>query len=81
MSVNDTVSAKLNISQIMQALIISLVCWQLVKIQELSEAVASSNSERNALKEDIVELKNEVKYLRNIVYMAVQKTIPEPVAK
>ena len=77
MSVNDTVSAKLNISQIMQALIISLICWQLVKIQNLSEAVAASNSERNALKEDIIELKNEVKYLRNMVYMAVQRSLPE----
>ena len=75
MSTNDTIGAKLNVSQILQAIIISLVCWQLIKIQELSEAVASSNSERNALKEDIVELKNEVKYLRNMVYSAFQKQI------
>lgn len=75
MSGNDTIGAKLNVSQILQAIIISLVCWQLIKIQELSEAVASSNSERTALKEDIVELKNEVKYLRNIVYSAFQNSI------
>lgn len=73
----DTVSAKLNISQILQGVIISLVCWQIIKIQELSESVATSNSERNALKEDIVELKNEVKYLRSIVYAAIQSKIEE----
>lgn len=75
MSGNDTIGAKLNVSQILQAIIISLVCWQLIKIQELSEAVAASNSERTALKEDIVELKNEVKYLRNMVYSAFQSSI------
>ena len=72
---DNNIGAKLNVSQILQGVIISLVCWQLVKIQELSEAVAYSNSERNALKEDIVELKNEVKYLRNMVYSAFQKEL------
>lgn len=71
----DTIGAKLNVSQILQAIIISLVVWQLVKIQELSEAVAASNSERSALKEDIVELKNEIKFLRNMVYSAFQKEL------
>jgi len=79
MSGNDTIGAKLNVSQILQAIIISLVCWQLIKIQELSEAVAYSNSERTALKEDIVELKNEVKYLRNMVYSAFQSSISKEV--
>ena len=79
MSTNDTIGAKLNVSQILQAIIISLVCWQLIKIQELSEAVAASNSERNALKEDIVELKNEVKYFRNMVYSAFQKQLENDV--
>lgn len=71
----DTIGAKLNVSQILQSIIISLVVWQLVKIQELSEAIATSNSERIALKEDIVELKNEIKFLRNMVYSAFQKEL------
>ena len=74
---NDNIGAKLNVSQMLQAVIISLVCWQLITIQNLSEVVASSNSERQALKEDIAELKQEVKYLRNIVYSAIQRAPDE----
>lgn len=70
---NENIGAKLNVSQMLQAIIISMMCWVLVTIQNLSEVVASSNTERQALKEDIAELKQELKYLRNIVYSAIQR--------
>lgn len=63
---------KLNLSQLFQGLIILGIAGLFMQFQELKDSTAISVSERQALKEDISELKNEVRYLRNIIYTAVR---------
>jgi hypothetical protein len=56
------------LGRILQGLILAGIIGLFVKFNELQEATSISKTEREAFKEDIKELKEEVRSLRNALY-------------
>lgn len=65
---------KLNVSQVLQGVMIAGIIGIFVQFQDLKDTASVSLSERKALKEDIEELKNEVRFLRNIIYSSMRES-------
>ena len=66
-------SLKLNVSQILQSVIVLGIAGLFFEFQELKEVSKVSTAERLSLKEDITELKAEIKVLRTIIYDALSR--------
>jgi len=67
-AIESTLPNSSYIGKILQAVIIAGIIGLFVQFQEVKEATNISKSERDNFKEDIMELKTEVRSLRYIIY-------------
>lgn len=63
---------KLNISQVLQAIMIFGIIGLWTRFSKLEENTTISIAERQGLKEDITELKDEVRFLRTLLYTSMK---------
>lgn len=62
---------KLNLNQVLNGITVILLTGLIVQFQQMREDISASVVERTSLKEDIIELKDEVRELRAIIYAAI----------